>query len=345
MTTTSPPRQLPRAPASFDGTIDALVERVLLPIQPPVDSVVRFHDALFGYVHTLSPTFWLEQEGPGEALARRGHQRRSYRHCDGGPATLIHALLATGAWPEGPFADTLATLPSRVAALPPGTAIARGWERSLLLPLPSSQGSSRPSRRDLLRSMVRSLHPCNQIWVPAASGARITEDPDVRAYLAAVYKQRYRSIWAEFLSLAGDRGPLPRSAAGAVDIAFPDNALPPEDVASSTRRQPVAVGAHFLCPDEGKILDFGDGTFETGAWAIPSQHRSTLRTVALHPTKATRSVRHGPVVGMRTLLVNDEERVIFRVRQQGDPVEWRGGCSGDTGYAWAVLREPTTLRS
>ena len=337
MTTTSPPRRLPHAPDSFRGSIEELVERVLLPVQPPVEAVVRFHDALFGYLHGLKPTFWLEADRTWNG-AHQSQEGLAIQRCDGAPATLIHALLATGAWPQAPFCDALATLPSGVAALPPGTAPARGWKRALLVPLAPGPSAVRPSRRVLLRAMVRSLHPCNQIWVPLASGARLEEDPDLRSYLVAVYKQRYRSIWAEFLSLAGDRGPLPRLEAGAVGISFPDSALPPQDVASSSREDRVAVGAHFLCPDGGKVLDFGDGTFETGAWAVPSRHRSTLRTVALHPTKATRSVRHGPVVGMRTLLVDDEERVIFRVRQEGGPVEWRGGGAGDTGYAWAVLR-------
>ena len=79
-----------------------------------------------------------------------------------------------------------------------------------------------------------------------------------------------------------------------------------------------------LCPDGSKVLDF-DGTFETGAWAVLAS-TAQPRTIASHPTKATRSVRHGPVVGMRTLLVDDEERVIFRVRQEADPwsgVAWR----------------------
>jgi len=94
------------------------------------------------------------------------------------------------------------------------------------------------------------------------------------------------------------------------------------------------IGMHFVCRDDLNVVDRGDGTFETGYWAVAHGHADTVEYVALHETKDQPSYRHGRVITWYPVDYEGRERVVFVVRQRGLPREWEGGGSGEKGYAW-----------
>lgn len=94
---------------------------------------------------------------------------------------------------------------------------------------------------------------------------------------------------------------------------------------------------HFVCRGDLNVVDHGDGTFDTGVWKVSQAHAATVQRVALHPSKHHRSVRHGRVLDWWTVQHEGAERVVFRVRQEGPPLAWEGGGSGEKGYAWRAL--------
>lgn len=102
-------------------------------------------------------------------------------------------------------------------------------------------------------------------------------------------------------------------------------------MASASRR---VVEMHFVCRDNLNVTDFGDGTFETGVWYVSSEAAQSVRTVALHQDKNSRSYRQGRVIGRRPTLYRGQARHIFLVRDDGRPMAWSGGGSGEKGYVY-----------
>ncbi len=94
------------------------------------------------------------------------------------------------------------------------------------------------------------------------------------------------------------------------------------------------VEMHFVCRDDLNVTDFGDGTFETGVWYVAAEAARTVRMVALHQDKFSPSYRQGTVIGRRTTMYQGKARYVFRVRDDGKPLRWAGGGSGEKGYVY-----------
>lgn len=94
------------------------------------------------------------------------------------------------------------------------------------------------------------------------------------------------------------------------------------------------IGMHFVCRGSAHITDHGDGTFDTGYWAVATKHCDTVEYVALHERKDEPSFRQGQVLQWRTVQYQGRERVVFTVRQEGDQRAWVGDGSGEKGYAY-----------
>lgn len=92
------------------------------------------------------------------------------------------------------------------------------------------------------------------------------------------------------------------------------------------------VEMHFVCRDDLNVTDFGDGTFETGVWYVSADAARSVRTLALHNDKRTPSYRQGVVIGRRAVIFEGKTRFVFKVRDDGRPMAWAGGGSGEKGY-------------
>ena len=94
------------------------------------------------------------------------------------------------------------------------------------------------------------------------------------------------------------------------------------------------VGMHFVCRDDLNVTDHGNGTFDTGFWAVSHKHCPGLEYVALHASKDSPSYRQGRVVAWRAVPYAGKERVIFTVESDNQRRDWVGGGSGERGYAY-----------
>lgn len=323
---------MPQAPASFDGTVAELVEEVMAQVLPTVEAVREFHARFQAHLDKPDPCFVIRQL----ADLKRGQWCRT----DGGhrvlpgdnaPPWWIHALLFHGAWPDVPMDEALADLPTHFHEVPAVEhCSAAGWHLAHLLGVKDGGTAWRSwDSRELVRRTARNLHPVNHFFVPKAEWRRVGADPDVQAYVAWFYRHRYRATWAEFLSLAGGRAPRPRRAAGRTRLALSESGE--RSPATSGRR---VVAMHFVCRDDLHVTDRGDGTFETGVWKIAEQHADSVETVALHRDKTSRSYRHGRVLSWYPVEHEGHQRIVFVVRQEGPPLAWAGGGSGEKGYRW-----------
>lgn len=97
---------------------------------------------------------------------------------------------------------------------------------------------------------------------------------------------------------------------------------------------PKVIAMHFVCRNDLNVIDFGNGIFETGVWAVSAEAARTTLRVALHETRAHLSYRQGSVIDRRMVLHQGRTRFVFRVRDDGVAVPWVGGGTGEKGYAW-----------
>ncbi len=334
-------RPLPAAPSRFDGTIASFVHERMEPMLPSVRAVGAFHAGLVAYLERPDATFVVRHVS---GLTRRERHRTDAGEVllpgDNSPPWWVHSLLWHDAWPPADLGAVLEALPKHVHdAQGIQHANSAGWHLAHLLGVKDGDTDWRRwPRRDLTRRMVRNLHPCNHFFVPKAEWQRVGAHGDLHEYVAWVYRKRYRSVWSEFLSLAGGTAPRPRSQAGDLTLTISNATQTPPKSSGRTGRR-VVVAMHFVCRGDRNVNDLGDGTFETGVWKVSLQHAETVETVALHDNKNAPSYRHGRVLGWRTVEHEGSQRVVFTVQQTGRPQRWCGGGSGEKGYRWS---EPST---
>lgn len=196
-------RDIPACPREFDGSLSELYERHILPTLPPVDSVEKIHLEIVLHCQQERPLFVVRQVSP---LVRG----RVYETADGdllkpsdnSPAWWAHFAafndLSIGALSSVPthmfemsarVRTSISTAGWHVAHIynaKDGNTTWQGWDRT-----------------ELIRRFVRNLHPCNCFYVPKAGWHRFGGDPTVIAFFAHAYAERYKTIWSDFLGLAG----------------------------------------------------------------------------------------------------------------------------------------------
>lgn len=219
-------RTLARAPDHYRGSLDAFIERYVLPDLPSPAVVAAFHDALAEYVELRDPLLLVR--AVAGTTRRETYQTRDgtrIRATDNAPAWWVHATLVhDGRIAPGCIADVIATLPTHmfdVAAVTPPTASAAGWHIAHILQVKDGDTDYRGwQRTDAVRRFVRSVHPCNHFPIARTGWQRWGGDERVIARFAALYADRYASVWPAFLRLAGARdGEIPRGT-GPVTYAY-----------------------------------------------------------------------------------------------------------------------------
>lgn len=328
---------LPPAPEAFSGTAGELLD-LMAPLLPSPETVARLHRAMVHHVEQDDPLFVLRAV---RDLVRRETVRTAgglrIRAGDNSPPWALHALAVRDMIPEDTDLEAiLDSLPCHFHDVPRiQHCNAAGWHLAHLIDVKDGETDWRRwDRRELTRRLVRNLHPCNAFFVPKTDWQRVGADPALHAAVAWHFRQRHRRVWAEFLSLAGGTAPRPRQSALSHPLHIATRTAASPRRASGSRQ---VLGMHFVCRGDLNVVDHGDGTFDTGVWKVSQAHAATVQRVALHPSKDHRSVRHGRVLDWWTVQHEGAERVVFRVRQEGPPVVWEGGGSGEKGYAWRAL--------
>ena len=100
------------------------------------------------------------------------------------------------------------------------------------------------------------------------------------------------------------------------------------------------VEMHFVCRDDLNVTDLGDGTFETGVWAVSAEAAFSVRTVALHQDKATPSYRQGRVIGRTTQLYQGV--LVFSAGEDKDPSSWEDHIKTWDSKKSSSSQNPTT---
>lgn len=204
-------RTLVRAPERFRGTLDAFIERYVLPDLPSADVVTAFHDVLAEYVALRDPLLLVR--AVSGTTRRDIYQTRDgtrIRATDNAPAWWVHATLVHGGRiAPGCMPDVVATMPTHmfdVAATAPPTASSAGWHVAHIIDVKDGDTDYHGWRRaDAIRRFVRSVHPCNHFTIAKTGWQRWGGDQRVIARMAALYADRYAAVWPAFLELAGTR--------------------------------------------------------------------------------------------------------------------------------------------
>jgi hypothetical protein len=196
------------SPARFDGTLDELAERYVVPNMPAVDDVVAFHRSLADYVRVSDALFLLRMVS--------GTERRKdyaiepgliFRATDNAPAWWTYAMLMQGfRVASGAMRAVVETMPCHMfdiakAAAP--VASNSGWHIAHIFDLKDGNTDwMRWSRSDVIGRFVRNIHPANYFLLPKTDWQKWGGDKRVIGYFAELYQERYAAIWAEFEELA-----------------------------------------------------------------------------------------------------------------------------------------------
>lgn len=196
-------------PPSFDGELERLAAEYIIPNLPTREAVASFHESLTEYVAELDPLLLLRAvTGTERGQVYQGEDGSRFRATDNAPAWWVHAALTHGhRIAPGAVSDVIATMPTHmfeIASTSAPTANASGWHIAHIFPVKDGDTDYRRwRRRGMVGRFVRNIHPCNYFLVPKCDWMRWGGDPRVIGFFAALYQNRYSSVWQEFVSLAG----------------------------------------------------------------------------------------------------------------------------------------------
>ena len=205
----SPPaRLIAQSPPEFDGMLDTFIEQYVLASLPTPEVVGDFHDTLQAYICSRDPLFLLRYVSKTERRASyHTTDGTRFRATDNAPAWWVHAALTQEyrIAPEA-FAEVIATMPAHmfdVAAVTAPTASASGWHIAHIFDVKDGNTDfQRWTRADVVGRFVRNIHPCNYFPIAKPEWQRWGGDQRVIGVFEAMYGERYRDIWPEFLRLA-----------------------------------------------------------------------------------------------------------------------------------------------
>lgn len=201
-------RPLIQSPLSYDGTLEAFITQYVLPDLPSPDTVAAFHGALTEYVTGADPLFLLRfVRGTERRAIYQTNDGTRFRATDNAPAWWIHAMVAQNyRIASNAFSDVIATIPAHmfdVAGTAGPTASSAGWHIAHIFDVKDGDTNYKYwSRADVVGRFVRNIHPCNYFPIAKSEWRRWGGDQKVIGTFAALYAERYNTVWAEFLQLA-----------------------------------------------------------------------------------------------------------------------------------------------
>ena len=201
------PRALPFAPSEFRGRMSTYIAEHLEPMLPTVSAVEAFHRAIVPYLRDpeailLSRAVYADDRSK---TFRTDTDDSRVRWTDNAPAWWWHALLYSGVpvTAEGikELVETTPTEWKQVAGK--GTLNDFGWHAAHLLNVKDGSTDWQSwTRATVVWRSVRNIHPCNVFYLPKTRWQEIGANRELIANVAAYYRQRYETVWAEFLELA-----------------------------------------------------------------------------------------------------------------------------------------------
>jgi hypothetical protein len=97
---------------------------------------------------------------------------------------------------------------------------------------------------------------------------------------------------------------------------------------------PKVLGIHLICHNNLNVEDLENGYFKSGHWKIAERHPNTAQYLALHESKNQQSYRQG-IIESWERCSERLDRITFYVKATNEPVESKGGGTGEKGYFWS----------
>jgi hypothetical protein len=227
---------IPKPPPAFDGTIgeiyDSWAEKVLL----SADAVEGFHHLLIGYLESADPLFLVRMvTGTERGVTLRSRDGQRLRPTDNAPSWWIHRELFAGRLPaRAAFDAFVEAIPCHMFAIPKGENISlAGWHVAHIFDVKNGDTLFAAwDRQELVRRMIRNIHPCNYFYIPKQEWQRHGGDPSVISFFYDKFASKYEAIWPAFMKLA-EATPRPSLAdASEYRIAYPTPAATPTTTAT-----------------------------------------------------------------------------------------------------------------
>lgn len=219
-------RRMVPAPDAFSGSIEDLASNHVVPnlIAPRV--VAKFHKLLLDYIKGSDPLFLIRALGEtirGQIYHTNDGER--FKAADNAPAWWIHFVLFNEiVIPASSFASIIETLPTHffeVAAQVPHSISSAGWHVAHIFPVKDHNTNYRTwDHNELARRCVLNIHPCNYFFIPKTDWQVWGGNEHVISYFAELYEGYYRSVWADFVSLAGTGSKALAKSSGPVAYAI-----------------------------------------------------------------------------------------------------------------------------
>jgi hypothetical protein len=213
-------RLIPHSPLTFNGTLTELFESHILAVLPDVEEVEHIHRRLVTYINQADPSFLVRYVGGcerGEVYVTGSGAR--FKATDNSPAWWMHYLAFNRIRDFN--LDDAPTHMFEAGRQMPGNINTAGWHVAHILNA-KDRDVDWPgwARQELVRRFVRNLHPANCFYIPKPEWRGYGADPKVIGFFASRYRERYRSIWDEFVQLA-EGSSMDLTSAGNVRYVYP----------------------------------------------------------------------------------------------------------------------------
>jgi hypothetical protein len=241
---------------TFEGTLEELYAYAE-PNLPTREAVAHYHALLRDYCAAIGALYIVRHVSETERgqihTTQSGHR---FLAGDNAPVWWMHcAAFNDIQFTLEEFREIAPTLPAhfyQVSKSLSNHINAAGWYVAHIFPAKNGD-TYYPGwdKEELTWRTIRNIHPCNQFYVPKIAGAKLGEEPQVIAYFAARYQQRYASIWSEFLALA-DVVPADASKLGKLPITI--NAPSPVPMDSGGKADSTAVASNKAIGDLPSVV-------------------------------------------------------------------------------------------
>jgi len=213
-----------RAPEAFEGTLQTLYEESAAAVLLESRIVEDFHWKLVSYLDSADPLFLVRAvRGQERGVTTRNRHGWRLRATDNSPAWWIHAkLFMERSAVLDDFDRLIEAVPCHMFRIRLRDSInAAGWHVAHIFDAKDRNTAfDEWDRGELVKRMVRNIHPCNYFFFPNGEWRRYGGDPVVISFFYEKFAARYSSVWAEFLALADAKPVARRDKAAGYQIHF-----------------------------------------------------------------------------------------------------------------------------
>ncbi len=225
------------APAKFTLTLNDLFEGWVRFLLPDPTIVEEFHHRLYTYLNSQDPLFllrYIKIQDRGHTVQTLGNDR--IRWADNTPSWWIHyQLFNNHLYRYSDFNGFIESTPCHIFDIKlPDSINHAGWHVAHILNVKDKNVDYLHwNHNELVRRMVRNIHPCNYFYLPKPNWQSNGANPEIIGYFQDKYRSIYSSIWADFQQLAGgkDFNNLPNT--GSKMISILDSRKPKETISIS----------------------------------------------------------------------------------------------------------------